>query len=77
MNALERSAQAWCTDKTSEKEMDVELCKAFADILDGSLRTLSKMVVVMNTYEPIDMYLENIEDLIKYAIKNPTGEETK
>lgn len=30
----EKAAQAWCTPKTSNKVMDVELAEAFADILD-------------------------------------------
>lgn len=30
----ERAARAWCTDKTSNIEMDVDLAEAFADILD-------------------------------------------
>ena len=32
--ALERAAQAWCTDKTSHIEMDTDLVTAFAEILD-------------------------------------------
>lgn len=32
--ARETAAQAWCKDTTSNKEMDVELAEAFAEILD-------------------------------------------
>lgn len=32
--ALERAAQAWCTDKTSHLVMDTNLALAFAEILD-------------------------------------------
>lgn len=32
--ARERAAQAWCGEKTKDREMDVELAEAFADILD-------------------------------------------
>ena len=30
----EKAAQAWCTEKTSHKVMDVDLCEAFAEILN-------------------------------------------
>lgn len=30
----EKAAQAWCKDSTSHLEMDVELCEAFAEILN-------------------------------------------
>lgn len=30
----EKAAQAWCQPTTSSKEMDVELCEAFAVILN-------------------------------------------
>jgi predicted transcriptional regulator len=29
-----KAAQAWCKPTTENKEMDVELCEAFAEILD-------------------------------------------
>lgn len=32
--AQEMAAQAWCTEKTSMKEMDVDLAEAFAEIID-------------------------------------------
>jgi hypothetical protein len=32
--SLQTAAKAWCTDVTSNKEMDVELATAFAEILD-------------------------------------------
>ena len=32
--ARQKAAQAWCTEKTSRTEMDVDLCEAFAEILD-------------------------------------------
>jgi len=32
--AMQRAAQAWCAANTSHKEMDAELCTAFAVILD-------------------------------------------
>ena len=32
--ARERAAQAWCKDATKDRVMDIELCEAFADILD-------------------------------------------
>lgn len=35
------AAQAWCTERTSNKEMDVELAEAFADILDKYIDALS------------------------------------
>lgn len=33
--ARERAAQAWCTEKTSNRVMDQELAEAFADIIDS------------------------------------------
>ena len=33
-SARGRAAQAWCTDKTSGKVMDAELCEEFAKILE-------------------------------------------
>ena len=32
--AIQRAAQAWCTKKTSHKEMDSDLAVAFAEIID-------------------------------------------
>ena len=32
--ALQRAAQAWCTENTSSIEMDTRLATAFAEILD-------------------------------------------
>ena len=32
--AMEKSAQAWCGEKTKNKEMDVDLCMEFAKIYD-------------------------------------------
>ena len=32
--SIERAAQAWCKPTTENKEMDVVLCEAFAEILD-------------------------------------------
>ena len=32
--SLQKAAQAWCTPRTSDKEMDTDLATAFADILD-------------------------------------------
>ena len=32
-----KAAQAWCTDKTSDVEMDTNLCEAFAKILEEVL----------------------------------------
>ena len=32
--ALQKAAQAWGTKKTTCKEMDADLCEAFADIID-------------------------------------------
>lgn len=33
-SSRERAAQAWCTEKTKNKEMDVVLAEAFAEILE-------------------------------------------
>ena len=32
--AREKAAQAWCKETTKQKEMDVELAEAFAEILE-------------------------------------------
>jgi hypothetical protein len=32
--SLEKAAQAWCKEKTSNKEMDSDLAEAFAEVLD-------------------------------------------
>lgn len=36
------AAQAWCTDKTRNKEVDPDLAMAFAEILDNQLEELRK-----------------------------------
>lgn len=33
--ARQLAAQAWCKEKTSGKVMDVDLCEAFAEIIDS------------------------------------------
>ena len=43
--ALERAAQAWCTDKTSSIVMDPILAEAFADILDAEREELDRLRV--------------------------------
>lgn len=32
--AREKAAQAWCKEKTKDKVMDVDLCEAFAEIVE-------------------------------------------
>lgn len=32
--AKEKAAQAWCKDRAKSKTMDVDLCHAFAEIID-------------------------------------------
>jgi len=40
--AMQLAAQAWCQSETSDKEMDVVLATAFANVLDNWLETAAQ-----------------------------------
>lgn len=54
--ALQRAAQAWCSDKTKDHVMDTALAEAFADILDDEWGTnkvqdlANEIAVVLNKF---------------------------